>query len=199
MGKNYIANIVSSVLNAPFVCAYALIIYYSINPWSITYLSVLGSILFLFIIPWVPVLGYFVIFKKSPSKLSGRKRIPFVAIGLLSYILGTVYFYTLTVGGYAYEFFITLHLTYVFFSSLLILGNFKSKPSVHIGGFVAPVTLLALYVNSLFLLLLVLVPLIGWSRVKLGIHTINQLVLGFLIGLFSSIISYLIVESLLFL
>jgi len=182
-------EIISHIFNAPFVCAYVLIIYYSFYPNKLTVKALLGIIIFLYIIPWGPVLGYSLLRKIPPSRLSNKERIPFVIIGLISYVLGTLYF-CLGTYGRLYNFLVSLLLMYAILSTFLIIGNIFSKPSVHVAGFVAPIILLSLYASWLFVALLIIVPFIGWSRIKLKIHTPSQLMLGFLIGFLSAVISY---------
>jgi len=178
---------ISMIFNAPMTCGYSLIIYFALNPAKATIFSILGVIIFLYIMPWIPVFLYWLTTNRSPSRLSGRKRIPFIIIGLISYISGAIYFSMLSAEEYI--FLIALHMTYAIFSILLVIGNIKSKPSVHVGGYVAPFLLLALSVNIIFLGLLIITPVIGWSRIKLGIHTLNQLIQGFIIGAISSILA----------
>ncbi len=185
--KQKLPKIISAIFNPPFVNAYVLVIYFTLNSSVATMSIIVGVIMFLFVIPWTPVLLYWVITRKSPSKLPSNKRIPFIIVGIASYALGVIYFYLLS--PKAYEFLMVYHLTYFINSILLLVGSIKSKPSVHISGFVIPVILLSLYTNIFFILLLLITPIIGWSRLRLGIHTIGQLVLGFVIGILSIMLS----------
>lgn len=193
-----IASIITNLFNAPWVCGYVLLYFVIRNIHLISIQVIFGISLFLYILPWAPVLVYSVIKKRNPSKLSSYERIPFVLIGLVSYGLGAIYFYFIKPKTIVNEFLITMHLMYALFSLLIIIGNLWSKPSIHVGGFAAPITLIALFDNIVFLGFLALTPLIGWTRVRLGIHTINQLVFGFLIGIFSAVLSYTITISYLF-
>jgi len=196
MHTENLARVISAVLNAPVVCFYVLIIHYTLAPETINALSVLGVTLFLFVIPWFPVLFYWIITKESPSRLEGKRRTPFVIIGLLSYISGAIYFYYIFGNQNPYSFFVAIHVMYIIFSLLLVIGNLRSKPSVHVGGYVAPIILVSLFTAPIFLVLLIITPLIAWSRIKLGIHTHTQLVLGFLLGLISSLFAYVFVYCL---
>ncbi|MHA1617021.1 MAG: hypothetical protein ACTSX9_06940 [Candidatus Njordarchaeales archaeon] len=189
-----IASVISNVLNAPFVCAYVLLIYYLFHPYHLTTEALIGVIVFLYLLPWGPVVAYSIFKGVSPSMLSNRERIPFVIIGLISYVAGAVYFCRQASLG-IYAFLISLHVMYAIFSSILIIGNIFSKPSVHVGGFVAPIILLGLYTTPLVYILLVLAPVIGWSRVKLRIHTPMQLLTGAIIGVISPLLAHFIAQN----
>jgi membrane-associated phospholipid phosphatase len=56
--------------------------------------------------------------------------------------------------------------------------NFLSKISIHTGGIAGLVTILIILFGRGALPAVVLVPLVGWSRVVLGRHTIQQVVAG---------------------
>lgn len=193
MKSQRIAQFISQILNAPIVCAYALIIYWVFIPSTLNIMSVMGAILFLFVFPWAPVLLFYLKSRVGPSTLSGKKRIPFVFIGFISYIIGAIYFSYVFSNNNSYKFFVALHITYIIFSALLILGNIVSKPSVHMGGFFAPIVLLSLFLGWHFLLLTILSIPIAWSRKELGVHTKNQLITGTFIGIISAIASYFLV------
>ncbi len=187
-----LAKIMTNIFNAPWVCGYVLLYFLARYHELVELNIIIGVLMFLYLIPWGPVLSYSIVKKINPSKLSASKRIPFIVIGLISYISGAIYFYFIKPRTIISEFLFLMHLMYIIFSSLIIIGNLWSKPSIHVGGFTAPITLLALFDNILIISLLVLAPLIGWTRVRLGIHTLNQLLLGFIIGLLSSVLAYII-------
>ena len=185
------------IFNAPFICAYLLLYYFLTHVREATLLSILGIIFFLYIIPWAPVVAFSIVKRVDPNKLGARERNPFVIIGLISYFSGAVFFYYLP-RTTTHIFLFSLHLMYGVFSLLLIIGNKFSKPSIHTGGFVAPIILASLYTTPYILILLALTPIVAWSRIKLRIHTINQLVLGFLIGLLSVAITHVAMVMLIF-
>jgi len=189
--SNKLVSLITNLFSAPWVCGYVLLYFLFKHIYLINLQVILGICLFLYVIPWIPVLIYSIIKKRTPSRLSGSERIPFVVIGLISYVLGTIYFYLMKPRTIISEFLIAMHLMYIFFSLLIIIGNLWSKPSIHVGGFTAPVTLIALFDNIILLIFLILAPLVGWTRIKLRIHTLNQLMLGFTIGVSSAILSYL--------
>lgn len=56
--------------------------------------------------------------------------------------------------------------------------NSFSKVSIHTGGMAGLVTVLIIFFGRGALPALLLVPLVGWSRVMLGRHTIRQVVTG---------------------
>jgi membrane-associated phospholipid phosphatase len=56
--------------------------------------------------------------------------------------------------------------------------NFLSKVSIHTGGMAGLVTVMIIMFGRSALPALLLVPLVGWSRVALGRHTIRQVITG---------------------
>ncbi len=187
-----LAKVITNVFSAPWVCGYVLLYYLNKYRNFVSMNIIIGVLIFLYLLPWGPVLMYSMIKKKNPSKLSAIERIPFVFVGLISYLAGIIYFNSIEPRTVVSEFLIAINVMYVVFSLLIVIGNVWSKPSIHVGGFVAPITLVALYDNLLLLLSLILTPIIGWTRIKLRIHTIKQLISGFLIGLFSAVVAFLI-------
>ncbi len=60
--------------------------------------------------------------------------------------------------------------------------NMKIKASIHVATISAFILGIALGYGGPFLLLLILVPVMGWSRVKLRRHTISETVVGGIVG-----------------
>ena len=143
-------------------------------------ISAIGSLLFLYILPWTPVVYLAKTRKTDIGFLSGRERIPFVLFSILSYSLGAILFYFLESKPL-----LALHLIYLIQAVSLVIGNMFLKPSIHESSFVSGVVFLSLMYNISFLLLLILAPVIGWSRYILEIHSIAELLFGFIIGIIS--------------
>ena len=75
-----------------------------------------------------------------------------------------------------------LMLCYATNSSVMLAVNATWKASVHAMGIAGPTTALLFAFGSLGLLLGLLLPLTGWSRVRLGAHTVAQFVAGAALG-----------------
>jgi len=85
-------------------------------------------------------------------------------------------------------------LLFLIFIIILEIINTKIKASVHI----ASITILSLaaleYYRGIFVLLLILIPLLGWSRVYTKRHTVKEVIAGFLIGMLIVIAANVIVK-----
>lgn len=62
----------------------------------------------------------------------------------------------------------------------MVINLFLSKVSIHTGGIAGLVTVLVILFGRGALPAVLLVPLVGWSRIVLGRHTIRQVVSGVL-------------------
>lgn len=115
------------------------------------------------------------------------RTIPFTMV-VLGYLITTIFF--LYKGTFPLLY---IALTYLFngFTSLII--NFKTKISLHSLGVCGPATLLLL-LGFIYdsIALYALSTIVAFSRYKLGRHTIEQLLLGCIVGVITTIISYYI-------
>ncbi|MCC6029185.1 MAG: hypothetical protein LM591_03485 [Candidatus Korarchaeum sp.] len=78
----------------------------------------------------------------------------------------------------------TLALTYLFVSlALMLINRGVTKISVHMAGITGPATFLLYSGNELGYPMILLIPILAWSRWKSGSHTIGQVILGILVSL----------------
>ena len=121
---------------------------------------------------------------------------PFL-VGITSYAVGIVVM--ATTGTTAVSFLVALALLYPINTALIVLINLRWKISVHmtsLAGFVSILLFVSLTVWRDFppateavltaltvAPLLVLLPLLMWARVRVGAHTLGQVVAGALFGL----------------
>ncbi len=63
------------------------------------------------------------------------------------------------------------------------------KASEHACGISGPITLLINLIGFNFVWLYLLIPLVFWSRIKLGRHTLKELVIGTFIGTGSTLVA----------
>ncbi len=75
------------------------------------------------------------------------------------------------------------------------LINTKIKVSVHVATISTLLTSLSLVYKGYFLLLLLLIPIICWSRVKIKRHTVPEVVVGGIVGCLLSLITYFSTKS----
>lgn len=108
---------------------------------------------------------------------------------LLVYIAGYIYYRFIAFDGWMAYFI----LTYVIVTAVMTLATLKYKVSVHACGIAGPTTFLAInYGVAHALLYLLLVP-IYYARSRLGAHTLNELLLGSVIGVCLTLTTVLLV------
>ncbi len=76
--------------------------------------------------------------------------------------------------------------------------NMKIKASVHVAAISGLITSLSIVYQGYYLLLLLLIPLIAWSRVKIKRHTVPEVVIGGILGSLLSLIMYFIIKFYIF-
>ena len=74
----------------------------------------------------------------------------------------------------------------------IITIGLKFKTSMHVSGAVCSITSMSFYFGGLILLLLLFVIIIAWARWKIKGHTIPQLISGWVIGIFITMICQII-------
>jgi len=120
---------------------------------------------------------------KTISEMTGRERLPIIISGAIFYLIAYFIFLTFRELSMAK---ITLFL--LVFTTVFGLFSIFSKPSFHVCAFAGGIVFLALLFDLRIIILSILTPLIGWSRVVLRAHTRNQVILGAILGVSLSII-----------
>lgn len=84
----------------------------------------------------------------------------------------------------------------VLFLGILIadLINRKIKASIHLAVFSSFSLVLGILYGGIFWALLLLIPVVAWSRIKLKRHLFSEIIIGTLIGLSLVLIIYLVVK-----
>ncbi len=126
--------------------------------------------------------------KKTDLMVSRReKRNSFLLAAVLSYTIGLFLYWVM---GSAVG--VALAASYLFVTLAVLLINKKyTKISIHSAGVSGPLTLLVLVRSPAAAILLMMAPLILWSRYKVRAHSKEQLFLGFFVGLFITLIVFL--------
>lgn len=85
------------------------------------------------------------------------------------------------------------------FFSLIVFSfvNTRIKASVHVASITALIFSFSLLYNGIFLLLLFLIPLVGWSRVKIHRHSKNEVLIGAILGILIPLVMFIVFKVLL--
>lgn len=139
----------------------------------------------------LPLLSY-LYWRAAPEQYAqGRtsQRRLAVTFSVVGYVLGLVY--CLICGGSKAE--LLMYLSYVVCGSMIALSSFvfHVKSSGHAAGVAAPVMILALWVNPLYLLGFLLMIPVSISSQRLGRHTSKELLLGSCYGIAATLILWL--------
>lgn len=187
--KKFIALTVSALFNPIFLFAVAF-------SWLVLATKQnLGFYLFFLSTIYLPVVVYvlwFVYVKhKGNIKLlvwNRKERDGIYLMGAYTSLFASIFFSQLGVSFWTYN----AVLTFILFGSYYLLNKYLDKASLHAGVFAFLVFYLT-NLNLAFILLLIFLPLIWWSRFYLHKHTRLQLFLGTVAGMVIGILSWAIV------
>lgn len=70
--------------------------------------------------------------------------------------------------------------------------NMRLKASIHVATVSAMLFSLAVVYNGYYLLLLLLIPLVAWARLKIERHTLAETIVGGLLGILLSLVIYVL-------
>lgn len=138
----------------------------------------------------IPFMFVFFLYKKkliNDLHIPRREdRLKPLAVSNLSYLFGFFIFYIFNAPVFLRAIFFTSFLT----AFLLTIITYFWKISFHSSW--ATFTSITFYVffGKWFLFLLLLVPLVGWARVKIKKHTINQVIAGCVITVITTLFGY---------
>lgn len=91
-----------------------------------------------------------------------------------------------------------ISLTGIFFSIFVFsFINTKVKASIHVASITALIFSFSLLYNGVFLFLLFLIPLIGWSRLRMKRHTQEEVLAGAAIGIALPLVMFMVFKVLL--
>jgi len=130
--------------------------------------------------------GYFTDFD-----VSKREERPLLFLFVL--LVGALYFISLLYLDAPVVLFILLA---CIFASVLLFSfvNTKIKASIHVATISAFVVTLGILYGAQYLLLLFIVPIVAWSRVKIKRHTVREIIAGGSLGISLTVILYTIVK-----
>lgn len=84
----------------------------------------------------------------------------------------------------------------VFGLLLISIINMRVKASLHLATLSALVVPLAVFYRGWYLLLLGLIPLVGWARVKIKRHSVLETIVGGVVGSLLSLLIYFVMKGL---
>lgn len=183
------ANFLSYILSPTLIAFYIILIFFFYPPIeqnSHVLVDFILPFLFLCIFPVVMILYSY---QKGTVDIwvsNQKQRAPFYLIAIFGYVIGSVIFYYLENTTL-----FVLSIAYVGVTLSVSLGNFVTKVSSHSAGVAGPLTAIAIVYGWIALPSFVLLPLVIWARLKLNAHSVGQLVSGFIIGIFVTLLVYL--------
>ncbi len=83
-------------------------------------------------------------------------------------------------------------------ASLVVFAfvNLRIKASIHVAGMASFLLSMGIIFGGYVYLALLLVPLIAWARVRIHRHTIPEVIIGGTLGIFLTLVSYLVIQYL---
>lgn len=114
------------------------------------------------------------------AKIKNERNFPYI-VSILIFTFGLIVFLVMGVNKIAIAFWFC----YISNTFLVTLINRYFKISIHMMGAAGPIAFF-FFINGLNALVLLLLLLIGWSRVKLKVHSLTEVAAGALVG-FSSV------------
>jgi membrane-associated phospholipid phosphatase len=189
--KNNLAEKLSIIFSVPTI-AFIVVCFFTflpspfpnlyINPWLALFLG----ILFISILPIAPVL-YAARGKSVDVYISERAERPkFFILAIIIYIFVALVFYLLSIFAL-----MVLSIAYAAVTASVTLVSFYWKISVHAAGISGPITALTFIYGWLFgLFFLILLP-VGWARLALKAHNIEQYAVGAIIASLVTLIIYI--------
>lgn len=182
-----VAKFISIITVVPIAAAFAITwIYFNNSGGDFTFTWYAMCIIFLTILP----ISAYPIQKVVPSLRKGGRRLQrklaFI-LAICGYVLGTI----CCVIFKPPKDVVSIFLAYLFSGVVLSIFNglFKIKASGHACGISGPFMLLLYLIGNNALWTIILIPIVFWSRIKLKRHTYKELVLGTVVGVFSTILA----------
>ena len=186
--ESKVAKLISAMTSAPLICLYISIFF--LIAGLVNRVGFIVLALLLVLSPVLPVILNTLRGRVDIYVSSRFERTRYLVYAILPQVLTSILFFTVLHNAYIAYF--ALH--YVIQTIVVLIVNFLyTKVSVHMVGYVAPITFLVLSLRIKWILTLyLLTPAIAWSRYKLKAHTLEQLVLGIILGILLEVILYLL-------
>jgi membrane-associated phospholipid phosphatase len=171
-----LANVITGVLNAPFISLYTFAYTIAVLAPPNAVLIFALTTLFATLLPMVLI---YWMFKKGHLKdiyaFERRSRFkPFLG-AVLSYSLGLIALLAASA-----PFYVTILMAgYLVNTVLMMFITLRWKISIHASGIAGPATFMVYIFGAQFWWTLLLIIPVGWARLRLNAHTPSQIVVGF--------------------
>jgi hypothetical protein len=145
----------------------------------------LYSIIFLTILPLLAYPLHKIIPASREQGRKGERRLAFI-LAVISYVLGTIITFLFSAPIIIKKIFGAY-----FFSGILLSfvnKGLKVRASGHACGISGPITLLVNIIGFNMIWLYLLLPIVFWSRINLGRHTLRELFIGSFVGIVSTLV-----------
>ena len=175
--KEKIAKAISIIFFPHLSLLYTLITYMYFSPPKSLIITIIVITVFYYLAPSIVLMLHSRKLRKTIDEMTGRERLPIIISGGFSYMIAYLLF--LKFNDYSMAK-ITLFL--LIFTVIFGIFSIFSKPSFHVGALTGGIIFLALSFNLMILVFLIIIPIVGWSRIVLKAHTKNQTILGAFLG-----------------
>ena len=187
-----IGNIISHLLNVPVLTGVLLtILYFKLPPETINRnIGYIWSMAILCLVPLTSYLFYIPGKEKNREKILHRQRMASFIIMMISYPIGWLVLSLM----HAPKIFTTTAINYTCITLGLLIINvvIKYKASGHAAGVAGPIGALVYLFGLPATPIIALLPLISWARVRAKGHDLMQTVVGSLLSLGITILTFLI-------
>ncbi|HLR34948.1 MAG TPA: hypothetical protein VK071_06405 [Tissierellales bacterium] len=185
--KKKIAKFISIITVVPLVAFYIITLLFTKSAASFN-----GNMWYLycvFFLTIIPILAYPLQSLIPEIKKMGRKgerKLAFI-LAVISYVFGTSLVFVLKGPKIVKQIFLAYLISGLSLSFVnKVIGL---KASGHACGISGPLTLLHILLGKKILWLVITMPIVFWSRLNLGRHTIKELITGTFIGIVSSYVA----------
>jgi hypothetical protein len=189
MSETRVATIISNILNPYYLLPGGLLVL-SIGQGA----SVLVNAIIFITVGLLPLLLLHVVnyFRSQRDKfeLDREQRTPIYLLGVLTFSLNTILFGS-SLRNNAYFFSMAMVLA-IWFGMHFLVNKYYDKASFHLSTFILISLLLLDQVNPRLGVLLLLLPLLIWSRIKLKMHDRYEILWGISLGFVGGLLIWLV-------
>ncbi|MCH8034680.1 MAG: phosphatase PAP2 family protein [Bacteroidetes bacterium] len=187
INKDKLARIISTVFVPPSfsIIVFTLLAFYLETESTQRYITIFVALIFGFISPIV----LFVYYRKKgkiidlDASIKEERTVP-MSISVIFFTVGLIMFiaFDLNIVSIAYWF------CYISNTLIAIIINKNWKISAHTMGAAGPLAAVTFLFGPIALVFLIIVVLVGWSRIQLKCHSIGEVIAG---GIFAFISTYI--------
>jgi hypothetical protein len=183
--KKKIARVISYVTVVPVVAFFIILLSFFYNRECFIGTGwIIYSIIFLTILPLLAYPLHRIIPASKKQGREGERKLAFI-LAVISYVLGTIITFLFNAPMIIKKIFMAYLLSGLFLS--FFNKGLKIKASGHACGISGPITLLVNIIGFNMLWLYLLMPIVFWSRINLGRHTLKELFIGTFVGIVSTL------------